>query len=245
MAEKAFNYMHILTLHFIFWSKTFALNWKNRLLFASALSICPSTAFSGDVSFDYFNFVPAQERFRQLIFQMPDVIHAANLMIESSKILGIPLVVTEQYPKALGHTVQELDITEAWKEEKLHFSMFTPKLQDFMKTIKRNQVCLFGIETHVCIQQTALDLLENNFDVHLLVDGTSSQSIFEFLLALTLLCRPLDRSVAIRRLESSGALLTTSETVLFELLGHSKHTHFKEISKLLRIPRENPTLSSL
>merc|ERR1712194_368664 len=150
---------------------------------------------------------------------MPQVINTAKTMVQAAEIFDIPLVVTEQYPKALGHTVTEIDLANK-KEcdssciqrmqvfEKTRFSMCTDEVfahlqLDGMKG--RKSAVLFGVETHVCVQQTALDLLARNYTVHVLADGVSSQ-------------RAIDREVAIERLRQSGAFITTSESVLFELL---------------------------
>lgn len=90
---------------------------------------------------------------------------------------------------------------------------------------------LFGLEAHVCVQQTTLDLLERGYDVHVVVDGVSSQLVS-------------DRAVAFARLQQAGAFLTTSESVLMELIRGKEHEHFKQISGLLRarpeVPLEGP-----
>ena len=80
---------------------------------------------------------------------------------------------------------------------------------------------LFGIETQVCVQQTALDLLGNGFDVHVIADGVSSRT-------------QVDRLFALERMRQSGVFISTSESVLFELLGDSKHPRFKEVQALIK-----------
>eukprot|EP00922_Rhytidocystis_sp_ex-Travisia-forbesii_P041497 GHVS01061981.1.p1 GENE.GHVS01061981.1~~GHVS01061981.1.p1 ORF type:complete len:237 (+),score=17.82 GHVS01061981.1:168-878(+) len=166
-----------------------------------------------------------QERFRTLILRMPHVVHTAHAMTQASRILDIPVVVTEQNPRALLPTVSELDISNAFKVDKTHFSMMVPQVVDFIRKVpSRQSVVLFGIEAHVCIQQTTLDLLEDGYSVHLVCDGISSQ-------------RSLDRSTALLRLQQAGAHLTTSESVLFELMRDSTHPQFKAISALMKHPR--------
>lgn len=86
---------------------------------------------------------------------------------------------------------------------------------------ERKSAIVFGIETHVCVQQTSLELIEHGYEVHLVVDGVSSQ-------------RPHDREVAIRRIAQSGAFLTTSESILFELMNDAKHPKFKELLPLFK-----------
>jgi len=168
-----------------------------------------------------------QERFRPLIWMMPAVIHVGVLMARAARIMSIPLVVTEQYPKALGHTVAE--VQAAWGgapavlAEKTRFSMCNPTILEGLPG--RKSVVLYGIEGHVCVQQTCLDLLEQGYSVHLLTDGISSQV-------------PIDRSTALHRMREAGAFLTTSESVIFELMRDTKYTHFKAISDLAK--QRNP-----
>lgn len=85
-------------------------------------------------------------------------------------------------------------------------------------------VVLFGIEAHVCVQQTALDLLRMGYDVHVVADGTSSQN-------------ESDRAFAFERLRQCGAFITTYESVLFQLLGDAKHPHFKLVQPIFKTPR--------
>ncbi|ORZ15501.1 Isochorismatase-like protein [Lobosporangium transversale] len=165
-----------------------------------------------------------QEKFRSHIFQYPSVVATAQKMIAAHKILDIPLIVTEQNPTALGQTATELDISQAKVNiPKTKFSMLVPEVEKELQGIK--SVVLFGIESHVCVLQTALDLLENNFDVHVLADGVSSMNSFE-----------IDH--ALNRVKSAGGFVTTSESILFQLMGDSKHENFRSISKLVKETKE-------
>jgi isochorismate hydrolase len=106
-------------------------------------------------------------------------------------------------------------------------------LSDEVKaTLADGPVVLFGIEAHVCVEQTALDLLEHGTSVHVVADATSSRTW-------------ADREIALSRMAASGAIITTHEAVLFELLGDATHPNFREISKLIRttLPISN-TLST-
>lgn len=114
--------------------------------------------------------------------------------------------------------------------EKTCFTMLSPEVRTWLRTDElkeRKSVVLFGIEAHVCVQQTTLDLLEEGYDVHLLLDGVSSQTV-------------TDRGVALSRLQSAGAFCTTSESVLMELIRGKEHESFKPISALLRTRPDDP-----
>lgn len=181
-----------------------------------------------------------QERFRPLISGMPAVVDTARRMVRGANILSLPVVVTEQYPKALGGTVAELkDVLSPSSPvvSKTRFSMLTPEVHELLRARQNvSQVLLVGIEAHVCVLQTALDLLEGGYEVHILVDGVSSQ-------------RALDRAAGLQRAAQSGAFLVTSEMALFQLMGDAKAERFKEISKLVQEPRMDslgmPSLSAL
>lgn len=174
-----------------------------------------------------------QERFRDVIWHFPQVVRVAKLLTEVGKALDMPTLATEQYPKALGPTVPEIPLVQPdytiERFEKKLFSMCTEELKARLGSLNRKSVLLFGIEAHVCVQQTALDLLEQGYDVHLIVDGVSSQ-------------RPHDRAVALRRLEQSGAFITTSESAIFMLTQSADHAKFKAISGLVKehAKSENP-----
>ncbi|KAI9219007.1 Isochorismatase-like protein [Blastocladiella britannica] len=172
-----------------------------------------------------FFLCDVQERFRPLIFRFPDVVATAAKMVRASAILASPLVVTEQHPKALGATVAELDVGHAAMViPKTLFSMATPPVTDYLATNRISNVVLFGIESHVCVTQTALDLIEHpdlNLNVYVLADGVSSMNKPEIPLAL-------------KRLSAAGATITSSDSVLFSLLKDAKHDKFKQISALVK-----------
>jgi len=100
--------------------------------------------------------------------------------------------------------------------------MITPEVQSHINSLPTppQSFILFGIEAHVCVQQTALDLLAKGYDVHVVVDATSSQS-------------PLDREVALERMKGSGAFLTTAQSVAFMLMESAEHECFKTVSKMI------------
>merc|ERR1712130_448226 len=169
-----------------------------------------------------------QERFRPVISGMPAVVDAARRLIRGAAALEIPVVVTEQYPKALGNTVNELtEVLPAGSlvQDKFEFSMMVDPVKQRLKELSSvRKVLLLGIETHVCVFQTVVDLLEAGYEVHLVVDAVSSK-------------RPSDRATAIQRIAQMGGLLVSSEMALFQLCGSAKHPAFKAISALAKEDR--------
>lgn len=175
-----------------------------------------------------------QERFLPLIWKSATVVNTCRYMTSVAKALDIPVVGTQQYTKAFGKTVpgcfaseDELAATPIF--EKKLFSMLTPEVKNELATLNKQSYVIMGIEAHVCVQQTCLDLLEMGKDVHIVVDGVSSQQV-------------VDREVALQRLQSAGAFVTTAQSAAFMLMQSAEHPHFKEVSKLtvehMKLPNE-------
>ncbi|KAG2488446.1 hypothetical protein HYH03_012953 [Edaphochlamys debaryana] len=146
-------------------------------------------------------------------------------MVQGAQALDVPVLVTEQYPKALGATVSEVNgVLKPGTPvfAKTLFSMCTPDVDAWLKSKPEvKQVLLLGIEAHVCVFQTSLDLLERGYEVHLVTDGVSSS-------------RPHHRAAGLQRMAQMGALVSNSELALFQLAGDAKHPRFKEISALVK-----------
>ena len=175
-----------------------------------------------------------QDKFRNAIYEFPKVVTTSQKMIKAAKILNIPIYITTQNSAKLGATVQELTqllpTENVVETDKTAFSMMVPKISEAMlKQAKPGtsapqtpvEVLIVGIETHICVTQTALDLLSMGHKVYILQDGVSS-------------CNVGERGVALRRLQSEGAVVTTSESVLFELVGDAQGDVFKGISGLVK-----------
>ncbi|KAI9504069.1 Isochorismatase-like protein [Coemansia spiralis] len=143
-------------------------------------------------------------------------------MSKASRILNVPLIVTEQYSKGLGHTAEEINIEHAaLVDEKSKFSMYTPSVAKKLEELEIKSIVIYGIESHVCVLQTCLELLENNFDVHVLADGVSSMNHPEI-------------DIALKRLANEGAHVVSSETIIFQLTNDSQSPQFKAISGLVK-----------
>lgn len=168
--------------------------------------------------------IDVQEKFAPHIFEMDKITKKAKILIEGLNLLGVPLTVNEQYPKGLGHTVGELSavLGDASVFEKSAFSSADDETTwRHLAMQNRHHVLIFGIETHVCVQQTALDLLDNGMQPVIISDATSARD-------------PYDRKIALRRMRRAGAVVTTVEAILFELLRSSKDPAFKAISTLVK-----------
>jgi nicotinamidase-related amidase len=168
--------------------------------------------------------VDIQDRLLPAIPAGPHVVAMAGRLADAAALLGVRSVLTEQYPKGLGPTPPDLAAKLPPAVTKMAFSCcgsedFTAAIADDIES-----VLLCGLETHICIQQTALDLLARGLTVVIAVDAVGSR-------------HPLDHEIALRRLESSGAILTTSEAVLFEWCRSAEHSQFQAVRKLVLTDR--------
>ena len=168
--------------------------------------------------------VDMQEKLLRLIPGHARLIWNTRRLIDGAKILGLPLAATEQYPQGLGPTSAELADRLGPIPAKTLFSCreCAGVLNDF-RDRGVGKILLAGIEAHVCVQQTALDLLAEGYRVYLAVDAIGTR-------------HEIDSSTALRRLEGSGATLTTTEAARFEWCEASGTPEFKQISALVREP---------
>ena len=153
-----------------------------------------------------------------------EVKKAAIKVAKACETIKVPSFISEQYPKGLGETIPELKeaLPSAVYVEKTSFSVahtFANKLLDL--NINKKQVILFGIETHICVLQTAFDLLNMGYEVFVVKEACGSRN-------------QDDKDSALRRLMFAGAQLVTVEMALFELLKSSKHPNFKEVQALIK-----------
>jgi nicotinamidase-related amidase len=166
--------------------------------------------------------IDVQEKLMPLIPRATEVTRNIAFLIDAARVLEIPVQATEQYPKGLGTTVPELAKRVPQRPDKVAFSCCAiPSIVDNFRRAARPKLLLAGIETHVCVQQTALDLLALNFRVYIPADGVASR--YE-----------TDHERALRRLENIGAIITTCESAVFEWIGAAGTPQFKEISRLVQ-----------
>ena len=164
----------------------------------------------------------------RLVPAMPEDIYlrlrnTVAMLVEVAGLLGIPVVTTEQYPKGIGHTVPEL--AAACNEtviEKVSFGCCgEPNFLKALKNAGRTQVLITGMEAHVCVYQTVLGLLEDGYYVHLIRDAICSRNKTDYL-------------AGVANAGQAGAVVTTAETVMFQMLQESTHEQFRAVSKLVK-----------
>ena len=180
--------------------------------------------FSPDKNESVLLIVDIQDRLAVTMKMRDAVINNCLHMIELAKMQNIPILVTEQYPKGLGQTVSE--IREALPlyqpVEKLAFSCCGESaFKNALRALKRKTVLLTGMETHVCVLQTCVDLLDEGFNVHLVRDAVCSRTKENW-------------ETGTEFMRDAGAIVTCTETVLFQLLKVAGTEEFKAISKRIK-----------
>ncbi|HSZ69169.1 MAG TPA: isochorismatase family protein [Solirubrobacteraceae bacterium] len=160
--------------------------------------------------------VDVQEAFRPYA-SFAGVARACAKLVQAARIMALPALVSEQYPKGLGHTAPEVGL-EA--ERRIEKTVFSAARAEGFDLAGRNQAIVCGIETHVCVSQTVHDLLARGVEVHVPADAVGSR-------------HELDYERALERLERAGAVVSTVESALFELLGSASAPEFKAVQGLI------------
>ncbi len=166
--------------------------------------------------------IDVQEKIIRPIFNKDSITKNIKKLIDAYQILEENIFVSEQNPCKLGETIPELLPKNVLKKiEKMEFSL--AKIQEFLKEIKKKKITnliVCGFETHICIQQTVLDCLQKGFEVILVSDAMSSRN-------------KIDHEIALQRMTQSGAILTTTESIIFELCKTADRKEFKEIRSII------------
>lgn len=168
--------------------------------------------------------IDVQEKLFPLISDKERVLENMRRLIQFARIIGMPIVLTEQYPKGLGLTIPEIrDLISSIKPiEKVEFSCFGS--EEFKETIKRlnaKSLIIIGIETHICVMQTAIEGVEEGFRVCVISDATSSRNLE-------------DKMIALERLRNSGVIVASTEMLIYELLKRAGTQEFREALKLIK-----------
>jgi len=166
--------------------------------------------------------IDVQEKIIRAIFDKDSITKNIKKLIDAYQILEENIFVSEQNPFKLGVTIPELlPIAGFRKIEKMEFSL--AKLEEFLKELKYKEITnliVCGIETHICIQLTVLDCLQKGFEVILISDSMGSRN-------------RVDHEIALQRMTQSGAILTTTESIIFELCKTADREEFKEIRNII------------
>ena len=165
-----------------------------------------------------------QEKLLKATVKDTAVIENGKKLLKTANLLNIPAIITEQYPQGLGATIEEIKSSnpQAHYFEKTSFSAFsTACIKEAIEATCKKQIILCGVEAHICVLQTALELKENGFDVYVIKDACASRKIENF-------------DNAFSRLIQAGITVSDTETTLFEFLKSSKHPNFKEIQALIK-----------
>ncbi|MBM7581184.1 nicotinamidase-related amidase [Caldicoprobacter guelmensis] len=167
--------------------------------------------------------IDIQERLVPVMERRDQVIRNAQILISAAQRLDIPVIVTEQYPKGLGRTVKELSdmLGDFQAFEKLSFSAYIPEVAAQLARLGRKKVIVCGMETHVCVFQTVRELLQAGYQAFVVKDAVCSRTQDNHQNGLDLM-------------EGMGAVITNTETVLFDLLKTAGTPEFKELSRLIK-----------
>jgi nicotinamidase-related amidase len=166
--------------------------------------------------------IDMQEKLLPFIPDATRLIRNIAFLIQAARLLEMTVQATEQYPRGLGPTTPELAALLPERPDKTAFSCCAiPSVVETFHREARPKIVLAGIESHVCVLNTALDLLALDFRVYLAVDAIGARY-------------RIDHETALRRLEHAGAILTTSEGCAFEWVGGAGHPRFKDISRLVQ-----------
>lgn len=169
--------------------------------------------------------IDVQESYRSVLHGWERVVAATRTLLQGATLLHLPVLLTEQYPRGLGHTAAEitalLPSTAAPIEKRTMSCCGAPAFVERLHALRRRQVLVAGIETHACINQTVHDLRAAGYDVHVARDATSSR-------------RAADTEPAWDKMRSAGMLPTTSEQALLELVETADAPEFKSLQKLLK-----------
>jgi nicotinamidase-related amidase len=172
--------------------------------------------------------IDVQEGFRKAVPGFDQVAAAARALITGARAVELPILVTEQYPKGLGHTVPA--IAEALPDQvrPLEKVCFSAPEADGFELAGRDQAVVCGIEAHVCVNQTTLDLLADGIEVQVVADAVGSRSAE-------------NRAIGLERMERAGAVITSVETALFELVGRAGTDEFKRVQQVVLEYAPNPS----
>ena len=168
--------------------------------------------------------IDIQGKLWNVMYEKEALLENAQKLVKGMQVLGIPIILTEQNPQGLGPTVPELTqlMPEVQPLPKFEFSCCqNTAFKQAISHLKRKQILICGIESHICVYQTTLELLSQGYEVQVVADGVSSRLM-------------RNRDIALTRVQSEGAKLTATEMAIYELLQTAESPQFKEILKVIK-----------
>ena len=167
--------------------------------------------------------IDIQEKLVSVMEHKDQVIENTKILIKAAKEMKFPVIATEQYPKGLGRTV--VDLLDVIEEDNIYaknsFTAYTNEVEEALKSLGKKKVLVTGMETHVCVFQTVRDLINDGYEVFLVKDAVASRSKSNFINGIDLM-------------KSLGAVITNTETAVFDLLKASGTPEFKVLSKMIK-----------
>ena len=169
--------------------------------------------------------IDVQEAFRSAIPEFPQIASRISIAVRGFQVLNLPIIVTEQYPKGLGRTAEEILFSMPPEIEFVEKTAFSScgavSFLEQLRASGASQIVLCGLESHICVSQTAHDLLNEAFEVHVMTDCIGSRY-------------SQDKETALRKMQMNAVVPSTMEMALFELLRDARHEQFKEIQNLIK-----------
>jgi nicotinamidase-related amidase len=168
--------------------------------------------------------IDIQGKLWNVMYEKEVLLENAQKLVKGMQVIGVPIILTEQNPEGLGPTVPELMLCmpEIRPVAKFTFSCCQDRgFQQAINNLKRKQVLICGIEAHICVYQTTLELLNTGYEVQVVADVVSSRAV-------------RNRNIALARIQSEGAKLTASEMALYELLQTAESPKFKEMLRVIK-----------
>lgn len=168
--------------------------------------------------------VDIQEVFAGHIPGWESLIQRAQIMVRAARLLDLPLIVTEQYPKGLGHTdprLKQLLGDRKYHEKTVFSALQADAIKSSLLSLRRSQIVILGVECHVCVTQTALDALALGLQPQVMRDAVGSR-------------HEIDQTTALDRMRQAGVVVSTVEAAVMELIGGSGHPDFRDISRLIK-----------
>ena len=169
--------------------------------------------------------IDMQEAFREKISDFTQTALQISVMAQAANLLRLPILITEQYPKGLGPTAKEIKEVlppgVAIVEKTTFSSCGAQPFKKQLEEIESRQLLVCGIEAHICVNQTVHDLLADGYQVHLLIDCITSRN-------------PANKEIALAKMQSSGAISSSVELALFEMMRDARHEQFRAVQSLIK-----------